>query len=407
MKYALILISILSISCSKDQSSSLQTAQSVWWNGPKAALIQDLQININGSVYKPFFLSINPQAISAESDWDNLLYQLDLAIAHHMVIVDIMFANNSSDFMKLLAEKLGDRKVFVIAKFYFGTSSDAITDEWISDKSDELSHIIKDLNQYLPNKVIGIRPMALESGEWFKVPANVAMAKQISKAQIALAHVIKTMTSENCLVGMYAGYLFAFASIEGGAHVDFQSILESTEIDIIASPYSYNESRDLNNPITHQVPIDSVRLHGKLFLTEDDTRTSFSDPSFGQHSCDTLACDKGILNRNIKSALSHGHGLYFLDLPAKGWFGRLDRQTDSIALWDAIEASINQQVSFTAQISVFVDAETMKQTPAGIYVYNSVESQMISLEQSGLGVKYYMLSDKSLVQSTAQTVGIH
>lgn len=391
--------------------------QPIWWIGPEASITSDMKIRVNGTNYVPFFLSVNPQAITQDSDWDTLLYQVDLAIAHHVVILEVMFSNNTPEFMQLLSEKLGDRKVYLFAKMYVGTESDDITDAWLANYVSVLQQFITDLNTYLPGKVIGMRTMALTSGEWFQIPSSPDFAKKVSFSQVKLASIIKDMTSNRCLTVVNAGYLLAFSAMEGGSHVEFEEILTSPVIDIVSSPYEYVAARNVNQPFLQQLVIDSIPLHHKLLLTEDDTRTSFAAVDQFK-SCYTIDCDIQIMKRNIKAALEHNTGLYFLDLPNKGWFGRADRAAASQALWDAIEVAINEQAEpTTPQIAVFFDTDTMKTimpspsqmgpfvgTDGNNYAYEGIEAQILALENTGLGVRYYLLSDRSKLPAFSQEV---
>ena len=58
-------------------------------------------------------------------------------------------------------------------------------------------------------------------------------------------------------------------------------------------------------------PIDAPRLHGKIWVSEDDSRTSFAcgpganlstgcaDAPAGWLACTDLDCDKSVLTRNL------------------------------------------------------------------------------------------------------------
>lgn len=389
MKYLIALFLLVGCSGSKD---STVTALEFPWSSPKSSILNGM-IVVESTSYVPFYLSVNPQAITKDSDWDILLYQVDLALIHRFVILDVMFSNLEPSFMQLLKAHLGTRPVLLMVKAYFGYSSDTIDDAWITEETKVLKTFISNLDFYFPNQVIGIRPMALTSGEWFVIPSSPEQAKMVTKAQLALAETIKIYTNGKCLVTLNAGYLLVFTDIQGGSHVEFEDILNSKFVDIISSPYLYNMARFSMNPMIQQVPLDSVPLHNKLFVIEDDTRTSLADPHFGQNFCSTLTCDIDMINRNVTYALEHNAGLYFLDLPNKGWFGRADKDLDSKTLWNVIDTAVHRQiVPSLVKTNFFFDTATMKLTPLISYSYGSMEQDFINKERLGF-TKYYLLSD--------------
>ena len=83
-------------------------------------------------------------------------------------------------------------------------------------------------------------------------------------------------------------------------------------------------------------PFDAPRAHRKLWIVEDDTRTSFVQPGdrgfTGGAQCNTTACDRQMAKRNMLTAALHGSGKYHFDLVLDGWYGRPNRTQASIPL---------------------------------------------------------------------------
>jgi hypothetical protein len=87
-------------------------------------------------------------------------------------------------------------------------------------------------------------------------------------------------------------------------------VLEDPAVDFLVSPYSYGY-RGLGGDGPSMLPAESARLHGKLVLIEDDTRTHVDaeDPHYGRAV--TLAESTAILRRNLAQALTHGQGAWW------------------------------------------------------------------------------------------------
>lgn len=386
MRYVIV-SSLLMVGCS--------TSSYVPWNGPSASLDANMKIVVESKTYTPIFIGLNPQAVQNDHDWDVLLYQLDLALARGIVIVDLMFANRSPQFLAMLNQKLGDRKVFITARFNIDDVQNAdLNDAWLNRQKQNIFQLTQDISRYLPGRVIGLRPVVMEGGEWFVLPGSVELAHRVTYCQIELAKVIKQYTDSKSLVLYNAGYLFAFSYINGGTHIDYKTLLESPYIDAIVSPYSYGWAREIQNPFDQQSPIDTTALHHKLFITEDDTRTSYAaqDPWKYSQSIDD---DITIVKRDIKYVLQHNTGLYFLDLPNTGWFGTVERDADSNRLWDEISIAIHKSEVFEPKIAVLVDRDYIESQPLGTYPYGTFDLAVLNEEQTGLGVRYYLSSDVS------------
>ena len=79
-------------------------------------------------------------------------------------------------------------------------------------------------------------------------------------------------------------------------------------------------------------------VHKKLWISEDDSRTSFAKPS-SFTSCTNSTCDVNLLRRNLITTALHGAGIYQFDLSVAGWFGRAgggQNASTTAAIWDAI-----------------------------------------------------------------------
>ena len=84
-------------------------------------------------------------------------------------------------------------------------------------------------------------------------------------------------------------------------------------------------------------------VHKKLWISEDDSRTSFAKPSIFT-SCTNSSCDQNLLRRNLITTALHGAGIYQFDLTIAGWFGRPgggQNASSTAGMWSAITAGRN------------------------------------------------------------------
>ncbi len=135
----------------------------------------------------------------------------------------------------------------------------------------------------------------------------------------------KDATQGTKLAGAFYGYLMELA-LNGGffaerpesdyseyqrsGHLGLRRVLESPYVDFLVGPYCYG-FRGMGGDAPAEQPSESVRLHGKLIIIEDDTRTHIShDPNYGH--LNSLSESIAILQRNFAQAATHGQGIWWL-----------------------------------------------------------------------------------------------
>ncbi len=94
-----------------------------------------------------------------------------------------------------------------------------------------------------------------------------------AKRILNLAQAVKTASQERALVGVPYGYLLEWRHPYSG-HLGLAHLLKSEAIDFISAPITYAE-RLPGKSGAFPVPVHSVHLHHKLFLSEEDYRTPF------------------------------------------------------------------------------------------------------------------------------------
>lgn len=280
----------------------------------------------------PIFLGLNQQAIVDEAGWTTFLAELDMAIAHGVNLVDVMLASRNTTNLTNLHNRLGARNVRLLVRYDLEAADATLSDAWLARQRTNVQQLVADVNTFMPGRVIGYRPVALTDGEWFLRPVDPNItAARVAFVQTELAKAIKAITGKSMLVGFNAGYLYALAYLQGSTHLNLSTVLSSPDIDFIVAPYDYQYSRLLSSPFLPPGPIESTLLHDKLWITEDDTRTSLADADAFKFSTNT-ADDVFLMTRNVTSAIQHRSGLYVFDLPNKGWFL-------STPIWNAIDAA--------------------------------------------------------------------
>lgn len=139
--------------------------------------------------------------------------------------------------------------------------------------------------------------------------------------------VVKQNWPRKILTGTFYGYFFSMFDRQAtGGHLCLAKILASPDVDYLSAPQAYGAAyRDMGGCGITRALVESVRLHGKLFLDEMDQTPSWKwannvDTAF---VIDDLAADFALIRRNTLESFVRGMGLWFYDFgPANmsGWW---------------------------------------------------------------------------------------
>ncbi len=148
---------------------------------------------------------------------------------------------------------------------------------------------------------------------------------------IHFCHVARVSWPRPLITGAFFGYFHWM--MEGGSMPDamqgnFERVLDSKDIDYLSGPFSYaTDARAIGGSGMFRSLTASVRLHGKLWLSEMDQASLLGnpfnmDPRMWFHTiADTIAGDR----RNFAFALTSGMGQWWYDFGPKGNGGWWDQ----------------------------------------------------------------------------------
>lgn len=220
------------------------------------------------------------------------------------------------------------------------------------------------------------RPAA--AGAWRDTERDAAIldtfrfqAETIAAAIARFCRVVKEESGRRLLTGAFYGYHFFVADPRWG-HGALGRLLRSPDLDYLASPNSYD--RRPGEDWAPMAAIDSVRLHGKLWMAEHDTRTSRTTllkdmaPDIcpaGQYEegvwlgPGSLATSAMLLRNNAARMLTRGYGGWWFDMWG-GWFDDPALMAEIAAAQSLAGALIAGQRAGDAlapQMAVFSDEE--------------------------------------------------
>ncbi len=219
---------------------------------------------------------------------------------------------------------------------------------------------------------------------------------------VRLAKSVKEASGNRSAVAVSYGYSLEVMRANSG-HLDLARVLASPNVDILTGPISYS-GRLPGGSAPLPVPLDSVLLAGKLWISEDDTKTflaSNETPDSYNPKIDAPEGTWAAHSRNFGTALARGAGVSWMDLWGEGWLDdryvweNIAHLNDIAVRLDRLNQSIGAGEPGAPDVAVFVDERSFFDVPpgSGDLLMRLVSKQRDSLLRSGAKVGFYLLSD--------------
>ncbi|MBO5682865.1 MAG: hypothetical protein J6S10_02705, partial [Clostridia bacterium] len=209
-----------------------------------------------------------------------------------------------------------------------------------------------------------------ECAKRYSLFANEEVARTIDH----FAKVIKEETDRTQVVGTFYGYSFeSNNTVLFGSHA-LRILLDSENLDFFSSPNAYTNNRAFGIDWADMMPVDSVKLHGKLPFIECDIRTyltrAIQDVRPGEYPDDIYKTKDGTsvwagpptkelsvsaIRKSFAHQLTHASAIWWFDMWG-GWYddpSLMSELSDMKKLYDEeVDASKNPT---SAEIAFFAD----------------------------------------------------
>ncbi len=212
---------------------------------------------------------------------------------------------------------------------------------------------------------------------------------------LGLAHVIKQKTFNRMLASVCYGYTFEFAHSHSG-HRALGQLLDSPAIDIVAGPPGYRQSRSLGGSAAYPAPIGSVRLHRKLWISEEDIKTDLAgeggDDDYNVRFL-TRSDTENAHRRGFGQALASAAGIGWMDLWGEGWL-------DDPFYWEKMSEfiktyrnALKTRPSSSSQVIALIDERSLNHINCDESRVKDILGQRSALIRTGASVSFHLQSD--------------
>ena len=219
--------------------------------------------------------------------------------------------------------------------------------------------------------------------------------KVMEDALLVFSHAVKQACDGQQLVGMFHGYLQNHSLLEGG-QATLLELLRSPDVDFWSGPPQYDRRGQGEHGCVRFL-MASLKQHGKLWISESDLRTNFSEFSLGNPSLhgrppgleESLAC----LKREFAHQLCEGgNGWWFQMGPS--WYHQPPILSLFEQMQDCGEAAVGVDRTSDTDIAAVVDLGSMLEGPHGPVTNQLIDAFKVQETcRIGAPVDHYELSD--------------
>ena len=229
------------------------------------------------------------------------------------------------------------------------------------------------------------------------------------------ARVTKDFTNGKQLVGIFYGYNGFVRDPLWGLH-GLGEIIDSPYIDFFSSPCCYDDGRSLGLDWGDMLPVDSIKLHGKLCFIEcdirthltrqmqesrpdeypddimplvnsDGSRTVWKGPDTPEHSISAIR--KAFAHQIVKAS-----GIWWFDMWG-GWYRHRDIMEELKRMHRIYDDLINKNTdnSPCAEIALFIDEKAYANAPRNSCFTDTVNVIRVAMGNTGIPFDTYMVED--------------
>ncbi len=187
--------------------------------------------------------------------------------------------------------------------------------------------------------------------------------EQISRLICFFAHEAQKTLCHRKLFGLFFGYAYTEGHLICWNTNDYERVWKSDDIDMLYAPASYRHHRDIDGVSTYQYTVDSIRLHKKLYLHENDHRTPLArfpleNGAMLQDAYTRFSDWREVFRRELCNTMQKQAAFWWFDFFG-GYYGAPEYEAE-LALekkvFDALAKGTRESVS---EIAVFTDPTSL------------------------------------------------
>lgn len=248
-----------------------------------------------------------------------------------------------------------------------------------------------------------------ENARRYALFCNLGVAESVD----IFAEVIKRETGHRQIVGAFYGYSFEnCGTVLFGSHA-LRRLINSPNIDFLSSPNAYTGNRAFGIDWEDMIPVDSLKLHGKLAFIECDIRThltvavqlarqgEYPDDIYMTNGVSvwagppTAELSREGLRKSFAHQLTRGSAIWWFDMWG-GWYDDPLLMDELKHMKDIYEAPVTQNYP-TAEVVFFADERGYANLFSGSPELSGIAATRTAMGNTGVPYDNFMAEDAEAV----------
>ena len=231
------------------------------------------------------------------------------------------------------------------------------------------------------------------------------LSRTVAERFCELCSFVKEKTQRRLIVGGFYGYVAELTN-RGDGHHALETVLNCPDVDFLCSPLCYSFAREVGRDHVNMTALDSLKLHGKLYFSENDTRTHLTKPF-----CDLPYYQKPVwygpdkntaieaLKMHFSRALTHGHAFWWFDMWG-GWYADETYMHLLSDMREIAERALSQNLQSCAELAVVLDEDAFAEFEDDAPIpHQTVRNMRHTLGFTATPYDVYLASDLPVVKT--------
>lgn len=228
---------------------------------------------------------------------------------------------------------------------------------------------------------------------------GAAQAAALANLAAATRGALREVAARKLVAAFHGYHFFVFGGAYGPCNAGFSDldpVLRSPDIDILCTPLAYIH-RNPGGLYSHHNLAATIRLHGKLFYTEDDTFTHRASWTPWRYCCRNAGETADILRRNLAGVLAEGGSQWWMDHNGEDWYTDDETEAALAGMARIANAALSRDRTPCAEVA-FVTSEAsfrlLRQDPALIdQVWPKTQTELLRI---GAPIDFVRVRDLAL-----------
>jgi hypothetical protein len=241
--------------------------------------------------------------------------------------------------------------------------------------------------------------------DWLTFHGTV-QATALAELAAATRQALEARGRRKLITAFHGYHLWPYGAAYGPCNTGFSDldpVLRSPAIDALCTPLGYIH-RNPGGLYNHHNLAATIRLHGKLFYTEDDTFTHHASWTPWRYCCQNATETLNILRRNLAGVLAEGATQWWMDHNGEDWYVDDEAEAGLASMRQIADSALQHDRTPVAEVAFITNERSyriLRQSPELIdQLWPKTQTELLRI---GAPVDFVRVRDLALAEANGDT----